>query len=195
MNWNILYNLYKRKHRACYLKIFSIINDIKINSIVEVGVFRGKNALVLRNMFPHSRLYLVDTWEPTEEYLEYGGAVSEKKEVYEQAFTKVNTLFQNDSLVTIIKESSEKASQIIPNNIDLVFIDADHSYEHVKQDILAWSKKVRVGGIVSGHNYGRPHLPGVKQPVDELLKTDIFLGQDEVWAHIKKTCTEEDSNL
>ena len=68
-------------------------------------------------------------------------------------------------------------------------------YTHVKQDILAWSKKVRIGGIISGHNYGRPHLPGVKQAVDELFKKDIYLGQDEVWAHIKKTCTEEDLNL
>jgi len=36
---------------------------------------------------------------------------------------------------------------------DFVFIDADHTYESVKKDILAWYPKVKKGGIIAGHNY------------------------------------------
>ena len=40
------------------------------------------------------------------------------------------------------------------NSIDFVYIDGNHTYDYVTQDITEWSKKVRKGGIVSGHDYG-----------------------------------------
>ena len=39
------------------------------------------------------------------------------------------------------------------DSLDFVFIDADHKYTSVCEDIREWSKKVRRGGIVSGHDY------------------------------------------
>jgi hypothetical protein len=37
--------------------------------------------------------------------------------------------------------------------LDFVYIDANHEYEHVLEDVRAWAPKVRAGGIVSGHDY------------------------------------------
>jgi hypothetical protein len=48
----------------------------------------------------------------------------------------------------------------------LVFIDADHTYESITSDIQSWLPKVKVGGIISGHDYNHPP---VKQAVHELL--------------------------
>ncbi len=199
-----------RKHRGCYLKYLSYLHDIEVKTIVEIGVFRGKNAQVLREQFPDAHLYLIDPWAPDPAYLKSGSAVSEMGETYDKALRRVQTLFANDPQVTLIQKMSQEGVFLVPDNIDLVFIDANHAYEAVRQDILTWREKVRPGGILSGHNYGRPRLPGVKRAVDELFGEEALLGQDEVWYHIKnrkplqvrigghlslKKRTEEDSNL
>ena len=40
-------------------------------------------------------------------------------------------------------------------SLDFVFIDGNHAFEYVTEDIAEWSKKVRKGGIISGHDYFR----------------------------------------
>ena len=44
----------------------------------------------------------------------------------------------------------------IPNDLDLVYIDANHEYESVLNDMGKWLPKVRTGGILSGDDYSRP---------------------------------------
>jgi hypothetical protein len=50
----------------------------------------------------------------------------------------------------------------------MVFLDADHSYEGVKEDWFEWRPKVKPGGWLAGHDYGDKRF-GVKQAVDESL--------------------------
>ncbi len=50
----------------------------------------------------------------------------------------------------------------------LIYIDADHRYEHVFCDISAWRSNLAYDGILCGHDYDDSH-PGVIQAVDELL--------------------------
>ena len=44
-------------------------------------------------------------------------------------------------------------------SLDFVYIDGNHYFEYVVQDIAFWSKKVRKGGIVSGHDYIHKRAP------------------------------------
>jgi predicted O-methyltransferase YrrM len=175
-----------KKHRGCYLKILSLIYQIEIKTIVEIGVFRGKNATVLREVFPKAHLYLIDPWTPSPAYLHSGTAVSREQKVFDEAYARVKTVFQNDPHVHLIKKTAEEAAPTLPNTFDLVFIDANHAYAAVKNHILTWRQKVRPGGMLSGHNYGRNRLPGVKKAVDEIFGDHFLLGQDEVWAKILK---------
>jgi hypothetical protein len=64
--------------------------------------------------------------------------------------------------------------QIPDNTFDLLFIDADHQYESIKQDIADWIPKVKSTGMIAGHDYFNPvtgalenQHPGVKRAVDE----------------------------
>lgn len=54
---------------------------------------------------------------------------------------------------------------------DVVYIDADHSYESVRDDIRAWYPKVAVGGALCGHDYHTDGKvwPGVRRAVDEFV--------------------------
>jgi len=68
----------------------------------------------------------------------------------------------------IIKSSMHAAEMdVAKGSLDFVYIDADHSFDSVMQDIIVWAQRVRVGGIVSGHDYD---LPGVKEAVDVYTK-------------------------
>jgi SAM-dependent methyltransferase len=72
-----------------------------------------------------------------------------------------------DKIATFSLGDSTDIGNAVDRQFDLVFVDADHSYQKVLQDIAAWEDKVRPGGILCGDDYDNPHWPGVKQAVDE----------------------------
>jgi len=79
------------------------------------------------------------------------------------------------------------AQEMDAGSLHLAFIDADHSYERVFSDIKAWLPKVKVGGILCGHDYsraGNAHV-GVRQALDDLIGLDkvIVFPDSLIWAH------------
>jgi hypothetical protein len=67
---------------------------------------------------------------------------------------------------------------------DLVYIDASHFYEDVKQDIQAWLTTIKSGMFLAGHDYivRRSAHKGVKKAVDEMFGKDVFvMCEGEVW--------------
>lgn len=66
--------------------------------------------------------------------------------------------------------------------VDLLLLDADHSYQAVKRDLVAWLPSVKRGGLVWVHDYGDPAdfglrskaTPGVKRAVDEFVRKGDF---------------------
>lgn len=86
--------------------------------------------------------------------------------------------YQSKKLLTWRKDHRDITPELIGKvwpllHPDFVFIDGDHSYESVKQDITNWLPFLERGGIISGHDYychpGEYYFPGVKQAVDELF--------------------------
>lgn len=73
-----------------------------------------------------------------------------------------------DGHFRIVKGKSVEAAQAFDNDsVDFVFIDAAHDYESVKADISAWLPKVKIGGIIAGHDYDEDYKYGVVKAVDE----------------------------
>jgi hypothetical protein len=79
-----------------------------------------------------------------------------------------------DKFRLIIDQSWDAANYFPDKSLDFVFIDACHEYESVKKDILVWMPKIKDGGILSGHDYGRG-FPGVAQAVDEIFGNKVNL--------------------
>lgn len=130
--------------------------------IVEVGVSRGINACELLKCCPQiDKIYLVDI----------------SKDIFDIG------LFSDAKLehkIQFIHMDSNKASKELNTTFDLVFIDGDHSYDAVKNDISNWLPHVRVGGIICGHDYVDYIKYGVKQAVNEVFGSKINLEQDEL---------------
>lgn len=118
---------------------------------VEIGVYRGENAISMLCELNIERLYLVD---PYLVYPEYTGA--------ELAWTDLNQLcydnFYADALrlvepfkdkVIFLREKSEDAISKI-SQVDFVYIDGNHAYEFVKKDLKLYYPKVKL--IIGGDN-------------------------------------------
>jgi hypothetical protein len=61
-----------------------------------------------------------------------------------------------------------------------VYIDASHEYEYVKQDILNWLPKVKLGGIICGDDYTRG-WPGVVLAVNEIFGDNVNIVGNQQW--------------
>ena len=66
----------------------------------------------------------------------------------------------------IRRDSFDAVHEIADESLDWVYIDGDHTFDYVMTDIIWWSKKVRYGGMVSGHDYYRFRRGGVIPAVD-----------------------------
>ncbi|MEM1354506.1 MAG: glycosyltransferase [Planctomycetota bacterium] len=94
-----------------------------------------------------------------------------------------------DRFELIRAESKIAAQKIDDQSLDFVYIDADHRYESVLGDLGAWYNKVRVGGIIAGHDYGHTDLPGVSQAIDRFFQRlgwNVMVEGDGVWWVIKQ---------
>ena len=62
--------------------------------------------------------------------------------------------------------------------LDRVYIDGNHAYEFVLEDLRSWYPKVRPGGLVVGDDYDRPDAwwdDGVTRAVMEFVKTEAVM--------------------
>jgi len=153
---------------------------------VEVGVRYGKNAEQLLCNLPNLKLYLVDRWEKPpigDSYYKSGDGVAQRaaghlKRAYKQTKER---LARFKTRTTFLRTDSCAASEMFSDGLfDFVFIDADHSYDGVKKDIICWLPKVKKGGYLCGHDYGHVKIGEVKRAVDELLDS-VELCSDMTW--------------
>lgn len=140
--------------------------------IVEVGAWKGASTSYLAVEAQHKKMKIdvVDTWAGSEEH-------KEMSDIIENSLfgTFIDNLRPLINMINPIRSDSISASKMYADeSLDVVFIDADHRYESVKADILAWMPKVKNGGILAGHDYCNTHF-GVMQAVNELVpQSDII---------------------
>lgn len=115
---------------------------------VEIGVQKGIYSEVLCKNNPNLLLYSVDPWLAYKGYYEF---VTQRHldEFYAEAQERLKPY--NCRLVR--KTSMDAVNDFENNSLDFVYIDGNHGLPWVIDDICAWDRKVRRGGIVSGHDY------------------------------------------
>jgi SAM-dependent methyltransferase len=118
---------------------------------VEVGVYKGEYTEILAKS--GLTIFGVDPWSSYEEYpYMYGQPTDQDRQdrLYEEASKRLAP-YPN---VSLLRETSmEAVKRFDDNSIDFVYIDGNHSFKYVAEDICEWVKKVKPGGFVCGHDY------------------------------------------
>ena len=135
-----------KTNRITLAKLFA---ELGYRRGAEIGTARGNNAITLARNIPDLKLYCVDSWmlydgmhDFTDAGIMYEYGVSAAARLRPYPDTKLIKAFSMDAVKKFADES-----------LDFVYIDANHELPYVTEDIFYWSKKVRSGGIVSGHDY------------------------------------------
>ena len=113
---------------------------------VEIGVWKGKNTKSILKELNIELLYLIDIWKNYNNYFRF-----EKNN--DKYYNKIVNKYKNNPKVIIIRNYSEIAvKEFKDNSLDFVYIDGNHHYNFIYNDINNWFKKVRFKGILSGHD-------------------------------------------
>jgi predicted O-methyltransferase YrrM len=156
--WFTFQNLYK-----------NMISSAKDNYIfVEIGTWKGKSTVFMAEQIKETKkkikFYAIDTFVGTAGYETWDSVVN--KTLYDEYLKNIEPV--KDYIITIKGNSNIVHSQFENDTIDFIFIDGDHTYEGVSADLKGWYPKLKVGGVIAGHDYNEPNT-GVKLAVDSFF--------------------------
>lgn len=145
--------------------------------VIEIGSYAGASAELIAQYV--GEITCCDIWEeyihPLERALNAYKNFEETKE-------------RNLNIIECKKKSDELVNEYKNNTFDMIYIDADHSYESTKNNILKWFNKLKTSGIMCGHDY---YMDEVKRAVDDVFGSEnIKYFKDSSWSYVKKTKKE-----
>ena len=139
-------------------------------SIVEIGAWRGTCTKELLKVC--EEVTVVDHFKGSGS-LDITSFIASENDIYEEFKQNVG---EHDNLTVLRGSSVDMAKKFNGKMADMVFIDAGHEYEEIKEDIEAWLPKTKK--IIAGHDYGAM-FPGVKKAVHE--KFDNVNVENTIW--------------
>jgi hypothetical protein len=187
-NYNHPYPPY---HQDCYIRneISEILDYLNYTVGVEIGVQKGHYSEETLKLWPKcKKYYLVDIWKKQGEF--YTDTANVPDHLQDQNYLTAKRLMEKfGSVPTLVRNASVDAAARFPDEyFDYIYLDARHDYCGVMEDLEAWWPKLKVGGMMSGHDFltaggakslsrgsanfyyclnGTYHEGAVKQAVDE----------------------------
>ena len=130
-------------------------------TMIEIGSYMGESTMMFASMGLFKTIHSIDPH--TEKFNElHGHTWDDVKREY-----KLNTRYF-DNIIHYEDYSYNVVNKFLNKSIDFIYIDAEHTYESVKKDLELYLPKLKVGGIIGGHDYH--HVwPGVCKAIDETL--------------------------
>jgi len=128
-------------------ELAALFGELGYKTGAEIGVKKGEYSLRLCRNAPELELKCVDPW------LSFRRNEQIRMDAYFDITCKTLAPYNAD----IIRKTSIEAWKDFPNNsLDFVYIDAMHEFDSAMVDIILWADKVKLGGIISGHDYTAP---------------------------------------
>lgn len=124
----------------------------------EIGVWKGNlSKLLLKHVEPR-KLYLIDPYLYRSDYSSawYGNSNMDQKAmdiIYNSVKEEFKELIQKDIVELIRQPSNECYNQITDNSLDWVYIDGDHNFEGVLNDLRLYFAKIKSGGTIICDDY------------------------------------------
>ena len=129
--------------------------------MVEIGSLAGFSTRLFARYF--ELVVSIDPYEPGYDEQDINSQTQRlllAKDLFHLRFV------DDPGVIQLQEKSVEAATRFEDQSLDLVYIDAGHNFEAVKNDIETWLPKVRIGGFIAGDDYT---WPGLKDAVSALL--------------------------
>jgi hypothetical protein len=130
-------------------ELHKIINSLGLKVGVEIGVQEG---LYSEYLLKNTDLDLneVDIWKYLDDYKDIANVPDS---LQEQVYLRCqHRLSKYSDRINIIRDYSlNAANKFVPNSLDFIYIDANHTKTY--EDLRAWYPKLRVGGLIAGHDF------------------------------------------
>ena len=120
--------------------------------VLEIGTYKGWNAKSILKELNVKELYIIDPYEEYEDYLK---AENNKTKKFMENCRKIaeRRLFKwNNKLIWIKKKSGDAVNDIKDNSMDFIYIDGNHTYKYVLEDMNNYWPKLKKGGLFTGHD-------------------------------------------
>ena len=141
------------------LKEYEIKKKISFKSFLEIGFSAGITNTTINKFFNFDNIVGIDLF----------------KYIINSNVMNANIVNKNLTLLcanTTSPETIKKAEMLGP--YDLIFIDADHSYDGVKKDFNNYKSFLNNNGVIAFHDVANPDWPGVKKLFDEIIKSNKY---------------------
>lgn len=123
-----------------------LFKDMGFSVGAEIGVYSGEYTEVLCRA--GLKVFGIDPWINYKDYRKH------PKELPYNELEDITRKRLNSYDCVLIKKTSMEALDDIPDeSLDFVYIDGNHSFPYIAQDIYEWNRKVKIGGVISGHDY------------------------------------------
>lgn len=141
--------MFNQTHPADVAVLQNLVRDKRV--VVEIGTFTGGTAEHMLEAMPEDgHLITIDPFRafPKTDFMRF-----ERPEVIMSSTWRLSKF--GSRCTQIIGESATISGLFANATVDMVFIDGNHSWQAVCEDIRGWSPKIRDGGVISGHDYNR----------------------------------------
>jgi Methyltransferase domain len=145
----------------------------------EIGVWKGEFSAQILKIARPSKLHLIDPWAfmtgPEYAASRYGGGAAADQRAMDDLHAGVLRRFGDAIERGIVEvhrcESARAADRFPDGSFDWVYVDGNHLYEHVREDLARYGPKVKPGGFLAGDDYGVSGWwrDGVTRAVDEFV--------------------------
>jgi hypothetical protein len=142
----------KEFNRRNIAKLFA---ELGYKKGAEIGVDAGRYSQILCQEIPDLELWCIDPWKPLRDYSDPDtgkkwGEQKESRTLRNMERTKTRLDGYN---VHLIRGTSMEVVKDFDIDLDFVYIDANHNFPYVMEDLINWGRKVRKGGMMAGHDY------------------------------------------
>ena len=145
-------------------------------TVIEVGSWKGFSTALIAGMVKdwNGKVYAIDHWKGNTGVVHHDQA---KTEDILSIFRTNMKVLKLDNVFPMVMDSADASKVFTNESADFIFIDADHRYSGIMNDLKMWLPKLKKGGVISGHDCEEKYTNFADYKlIDEHCEEDVIVG-------------------
>ena len=139
-------------HESSQVALAALVSSAPDGLVIEIGSWEGRSTCALANAAHPRPVHAVDTWRGTPH--EQTGPLAAQRDIHAQFLVNVDHYTKGN--VVPHRMGWREYVPTITEPVGLVFIDAEHTYNEVRDNIAAFLPLMADGGIICGDDAAWP---------------------------------------